>query len=123
MSHHSFNNLAELLNGDLATKIGRGIFFKDLMDREYNCSFPSKVNEKYVYEGKSESKRIIYEVKCAICDDILIGNTQQNFKKILDSHFSDLLQLLNGEKQLTLLLPTLYSPSTLLRHIQIYVSI
>ena len=33
MSYHRYNNLAELLNGDLAAKIGRGIFSKDLMDR------------------------------------------------------------------------------------------
>ena len=52
MSYHGFNNLAEILNGDLAAKIGRGIFSKDLMDRKYNCSLPSKVNRKCVYEGK-----------------------------------------------------------------------
>ena len=33
MSYHRFNNLAKLLNGDLAAKIGRGIFSKDLMDK------------------------------------------------------------------------------------------
>ena len=33
MSYHRYNNLAELLNGYLAAKIGRGIFSKDLMDR------------------------------------------------------------------------------------------
>ena len=44
MSYHRFNNLAELLNGDLAEKIGRGIFSKDLMDRECNCSLPYKVS-------------------------------------------------------------------------------
>ena len=43
ISYHRFNNLAELLNRDLATKIGRGIFPIDLMDRECNCSLPSKV--------------------------------------------------------------------------------
>ena len=37
----------ELLNGDLAAKTGRGIFSKDLMDRECNCSIPYKVNRKY----------------------------------------------------------------------------
>ena len=31
MSYHRFNNLAELLNGDLAAKIGRGICSKDLI--------------------------------------------------------------------------------------------
>ena len=33
MSYHRFNNLAELLNEDLAAKFGRGVFSKDLMDR------------------------------------------------------------------------------------------
>ena len=33
ISYHRYNNLAEQLNGDLAAKIGRGIFSKDLMDR------------------------------------------------------------------------------------------
>ena len=33
MSYHRYNNLAELLNGDLAAKTGRGIFSKDLMGR------------------------------------------------------------------------------------------
>ena len=63
MSYHRYNNLAELLNVDLAAKIGRGVFSKDLMDRECNCSLPSKANRKCVYEGKCRSKCIIYEVK------------------------------------------------------------
>ena len=99
MSYHRFNNLAELLNRDLAAKIGRGIFSKDLMNRECNCSLPSKVNKKCVYEGKCRSKCIIYEVKCSICDDIYIGNTQRTFKKKLDGHFFNILRLIkNGQK-------------------------
>ena len=99
ISYHIFNNLAELINGDLAEKIGRGIFSKDLMDRKYNCSLPSQFNEKCVYKGKCQSQCIIYEVKCSICDAICIGNTRQIFKKRMDGHFSDLLCLLkNGKK-------------------------
>ena len=99
MSYHRFNNLTELLNGDLAAKIGRVIFSKDLMDRECNCSLSSKVNGKCVYEGKCRSRCIIYEVKCCMCDAIYIGNTQKTFKKIMDVHFSDLQRLLkNGQK-------------------------
>ena len=49
-SYHRFNNLAELLNGDLAAKIGQGIFSKNLMDRECNCYLPYKVNRKCVYK-------------------------------------------------------------------------
>ena len=99
MSYHRFNNLAELLNGDLAAKIGRGIFSKDLMDRECNCSLPSKFNGKCVYKGKCQSICIIYEVKCSMCDAIYIGNTQHTFKKRMDDHFSNLQCLLkNGQK-------------------------
>ena len=44
MSYHRFNNLAELMNGELAAKIGQGIFSKGLMDRECNYYLPSEVN-------------------------------------------------------------------------------
>ena len=44
MSYHGFNNLAELLNGDLAVKIGQEILSKDLMGKECNCYLLSKVN-------------------------------------------------------------------------------
>ena len=49
MSYHIFNNLAELLNGDLAAKIGQGIFSKDLMDRECNYSLPLSLWKRYPY--------------------------------------------------------------------------
>ena len=80
MSYHRFNNLAELLNGDLAAKIGREIFSKDSMDRKCNFSLPSKVNGKCVYEDKFRSLCIIYKLKCSMCDAIYIGNTQKTFK-------------------------------------------
>ena len=99
ISYHIFNNLAELLNGDHAAKIGRGIFSKYLMGRECNCSLPYKVNGKCVYEGKCQSKRLIYEVKCSMCDAIYVGTTPQTFKKRMGVHFSDILCLLNnGQK-------------------------
>ena len=99
MSYHRFNNLEELLNGDLATKFGWGIFSKNVMDIECNCSLPSKVNRKCVYEDKFRSRCIIYEVKCCMCDAIYIGNTQQTFKKRMDGHFSNIQCLLkNGQK-------------------------
>ena len=75
MSYHRFNNLDELLNIDLAAKLGRVIPSKDLMDRECNCYLPSKVNGKCVYEGKFQSIYLIYELKCSMCDAIYIGNT------------------------------------------------
>ena len=99
MSYHRFNNLAELLNGDLAAKIGRGIISKDLMDRKCNCSLPYKANVKCAYKGKCRSRCIIYKLTFSMCDAIYIGNTQQTFKKMMDGHFSDLQRILkNGKK-------------------------
>ena len=69
------------------------------MDRKCNCSLPSKVNIKCIYEGKYWSWCINYKVKCSVCDAIYIGNTQQNFKKIMNGHFSDLLCLLKKIKK------------------------
>ena len=48
MSYYRFNKIEELLNGDLAAKIGQGNVSKDLMDRECNCPLPSKFNVKCV---------------------------------------------------------------------------
>ena len=76
ISYHIFNNLSELLNGDLGAKIGQRILSKGVMDRECNCSLPYKFNRKYSYEGKFRSKCLIYKVRCSMCDSIYIGNTQ-----------------------------------------------
>ena len=81
MFYCGFNFLDKLLNGDLAAKIGQGILSKYLIDIEFNCSLPYKVNINCVYEGKCQNKCLIYEVKCLICDAIYIGNTHQTLKK------------------------------------------
>ena len=99
MSYHRYNNLAGLLNRDLAVKNGRGIFSKDLMDRECIYSLPSKFNGKCVYKGKCRWRCIIYDVKLCMYDSIYIGNTQQTFKKIMDVHFSDLQRLLKNRQK------------------------
>ena len=120
MSYHIFNNLAELLNGDLAVEIGRGIFSKDLMDRECNCSLPSKVNGKCVYEGKCRSICIIYEVKYCMCDAIYIGNTNQTLKKRMDDNFSDLQRLLKNGQKSDSFAAHFVQHLIIPRHIQIY---
>ena len=123
MSYHIFINLSELLSGDLAAKIGRGIFSKDLMDRECNCYLPSKVNRKCAYKGKCRHRCIIYEVKCSMCDDIYIGKTQKTLKKewTVISPISYVYSRMDRNK--THFLPTPNITLTLLRHVQICVSI
>ena len=123
MSYHKFNDLAELLNGDLAAKIGQGIFSKDLLDRECNCSLPSKVNGKCVYESKCRSRCIIYEVQCCMCEAIYIGNTQQTFKKEWMVIYPIYNVYSKMDKNQTHLPPTSYSTLIIPRHVQIYVNI
>ena len=123
MSYHRFDNLAGLLNRDLATKIGRGILSEYLMYISCNCYLPYKVNRKRAYEGKWQSRCIIYEVTCSMCNANYIGNTQQNFKKRMDGHFSDIQHLLKDGENHTHFLPTSYNTLTLPPHVRIYVSI
>ena len=52
MCYYILNNLVELLNGYLTTKSGQIIHSHDLLDIACNCLNPSKVNVKFVYEGK-----------------------------------------------------------------------
>ena len=124
MFYHKLDKLAELIKGDLATKIWRGIFYKDLTDRECNCSLPSKVNGNCVYEGKSRSNGLIYEVKLSVCDAIYIGNTQQTPKKQEWTDISPISHVYSRtDKNKNHFLPIPNSTLILLRHVQIYVSI
>ena len=99
MSHHIFNNLAKLLDGDLAAKIGWGILSQDLMDRECNCPLQSKVNVKSVYKDRCRVKYVIHKVKCSMGEAIYIGNIQQTLMKRMDGHLSDILRLLKKRKK------------------------
>ena len=69
------------------------------MDRECNCSLPSKVYVKCVHEGKFRQKCVIYELKCSMCDSICIVNSLHTSKKRMGDHLSDVQCLLkNGQK-------------------------
>ena len=89
ISYHWFNHLSKLVHQDFTAKIGQGILSRDLMDREYTCSLPYKVNVKYVWKGKCRGNYSIFGINLSLCDAIYIGNTQQTFKKIMDSHLSN----------------------------------
>ena len=86
MSYHIFNNLSELLNGDLTAKNGLAIHSHELLCRACNFLNPSKFNDKCFYKVKSRKRYLIYKVKFTLFDAIYMGNTQQIFKKIMDGH-------------------------------------
>ena len=93
----------------------------DLMDRECNYSFLSKVNGKCVYEGKCQKKYLIYEVKCSMCEAIYIGNTQQTFKKRMDVISPISYVVSKTDKNQTHLLPISNITLILLRHVLRYI--
>ena len=121
--YHRFNNLSELLNGDIAVKIGRVILSKYLMDRECNSSIPYKDNIKCVYKDKCRSKCLIYEVKWSMCESDYIGNTQQKIKKEWTVIYLIFYVYSITDKNHIHFLPIFNRTLIVLHHVQIYVSI
>ena len=66
---------------------------------------------------------LIYEVKLSMRDAIYKGNIYQKLREIMDGHLSNLLRLFKNEKKQIHLLPISNRTLTLLRHVQIYISI
>ena len=63
-----------------------------------------------------------YEVRCALCDAVYIGQTQKTLKTFMGGHLSNLLCLLKTDKNLTHFLPISDSTLNILRHAYTYVS-
>ena len=98
MSYHRFQNLGELLQGDLTCKLREGIYSKDFQDRECNCNEGSKVDGLCAYNGQCRKSCVVYKVTCRICDAVYIGNTQQTLKSRMNAHFNDVQKLVQDGK-------------------------
>ena len=66
------------------------------MDRECNLSSLSKVNSCCEFKGTCQKKVLLDQVKFTLCDPIYIGKMQQILRKLMDSHFSNVQQLINN---------------------------
>ena len=98
MSYHRFQNLGELLQGDLTAKLREDIVSKDFMHRDCNCNKNCKVNGLCAYNGDCRKCCIVYKVTCRICGEIYIGNTQQTLKDRMKGHYNDVQQLVQNGK-------------------------
>lgn len=97
MSYHRFNNLRELLQGDMSGKINKGIVSLDFQTLECNCL--KRKTRGCDYNGVCRSPLVVYKVVCKNTGKIYIGNTQRFFKKRMQDHFGDTKRLhLKGEK-------------------------
>ena len=100
MSYHRFSNLREIVQGDLVSKLKKGVVSMDFVDRPCNCYKSTKdSNGMCVYGGKCRRSTVVYKATCKVCNMCYIGNTQQYIKNRMDQHFSDTARLVNcGEK-------------------------
>jgi hypothetical protein len=93
MSYHRFPNLREMLTGDLASKLTKGVESMDFMMQKCNCIDP-RGNGQYQYGDMCKIPIIVVKITCKMTNKIYIRNTQQNFKKRMKGHFHDVKKLM-----------------------------
>ena len=90
MAYHKFSNLREMFQGDLNTKVMRGI--KSLDYEDLDCSCKELLDEACDKQSEISDCRtgcIVYEAECKICNMVYIGNSQNKNKKRQNQHFGD----------------------------------
>ena len=60
MSYHRFTNLREHIQGDLTTKLIKGLDSEDFMTLECNC----RDKKNCIYSGKCRSSIVVYQGNC-----------------------------------------------------------
>ena len=94
MSYHRFSNLRELFQGDLNTKLNRGIISKDFENLPCNC----RNKKACAYGGKCRSSIVVYKAICLKTNKNYIGNTQQHLKTRMQGHVQDTKKLFINNK-------------------------
>ena len=95
MSYHKFSNLREIFQGDLNSKLLKGIGSRDFDDLACNCNSASKIDGKCIYNNKCRNSVLVYKSTCLDCNKFYIGNTQQHLKKRMNQHFIETRALVN----------------------------
>ena len=99
MSYHIFPNLREIIQGDLVSKLRKGIAYKHSIDRKFNCNLTTKVNGMCAYRGECSRLCVVYKLKCEFCGDFYNGNTL-NTLKITEQKFQGVDQKVMNNKNL-----------------------
>ena len=95
MSYHRFNNIRELFQGDLNSKLADGLNSLDFEDLDCNC----RNREACPYGGRCRRSIVVYRATCLQTGKQYIGNTQQHVKKRLQQHVQDVKALVLQNKQ------------------------
>ena len=80
MSYHKFSNLRQTFQGDLTSKLMKGISSKDLEDLECNCNIGTKIDGRCIYNYTCRNSILVYKAIYRDCQCFYISNTQQYLK-------------------------------------------
>ena len=94
MSFRRHNNLREIFQADLNSKITKNVRSLDFMGRHCNC----RKGTVCVYDGKCRTQIVVYCAVCTVTGKKYIGNTQQPVKTRMQQHKEDVRQrILKGK--------------------------
>ena len=97
MLYHKYSNLHEVFQGDLTSKILKGIGSRDFEELECNCNAASKIDWKCIYISKFRSSVLVYKATCKDCGNFYAGNTQQHLKKQMNQNLIEVRSLVNRD--------------------------
>lgn len=88
MSYHRFPNLSEHLQGILTAKLMKPVSSATDPDfKECNCM--NGICQLHGAEGRCNTRNVIYQITCKICNDAYIGNTSTPLKSRISNHISE----------------------------------
>ena len=99
MPYYKFLNLSQVFVGNLTSKLTKGVGSRDFEDAPYNCTRASKVNGKYMLNGKCRKSIVIYKAECQTCKMCYIENTQTKVKLQTKLHLGEVCTLVNKGKK------------------------
>ena len=96
MSYRKFSNLGKIIQGDLNSKLIKGIM--SLNFENFKCNYNSITNtdDKCIYDGKC-MHLIVYKATCEVCNKLYKDNTQHKLKLIMNQYFNGVKHLVNKD--------------------------
>ena len=94
VSYQRFNNLRELFNSDVTTKLNANVISKDFASLPCNCK--NRNTTGCNYNDVCRERMIVYRVECKTTGKSYIGCTQNTLKKRMQGHFNDIRMLRKG---------------------------
>ena len=100
MCYKRFGSIENKIQGDLRSKVDKGVISDDLCDWKCNCPNAAKRQGECIWPGdRCRAKCVIYKYTCLVCQAEYVGSTQQFAKKRLGQHCGDVRRLTyKGEK-------------------------